>query len=81
MMQKLRCIDVRCKRYCEIKFASALIDLDLNIRHLEANIVRSLLRSCNNCIACNAIIIYINNNVITSYYKIHLEFLITAKIV
>ena len=28
-MQKLRCIDVRCKRYCEIKFTSVSIALKL----------------------------------------------------
>ena len=54
---------------------------ELSARHFETNVARSILRSCNNCIAFmqrNYYTYY--NDIITSYYKVHLKNFITAEI-
>ena len=55
---------------------------DLNARHLETNVVRIILRLCQlHATQLQQRIQAYDNDIFTSWYKIHLKFFITAEIV
>ena len=65
-----------------MKFASASVDFDLSARHLEANVVRIILRSCKiHAMQLQQRTQAYDTDVITSCYRTHLKLFITAKII